>query len=444
MTTTHVDTDETLETALVSAFLWAKTRDRNEAARIAEPRHFQHGRNRTLWEHAVALHRNGEPVDSVTLLDSLERAGHTDAAGGVVRVAADIGGVAPVGSDVTDYARRVAARARRRHAITAARDLAATLEGPDIDVDAAIHAGAAEILHAGRTPDSATVPADAIRADVARLRRDGPDPGWHCGWNDIDRFYRPTYGQLSVVTGIPAAGKTTWLNAYLARLAGRHGHRYLLFSPEQASIAKHADALARVRAGSLLSDEVHATAMDWVIDHFAWVDHGHAYALDDIASTARLEADRGRLDGVVVDPWNWLETNRPHWMTETDHINNALNELIRLAQALRVHVWVVAHPRKVRQHETGPKEGQYLVVRPYDIAASAAWFNKPWFCVSLWRDHLAPSIREGAYDPDRDPSIVNVYVQKVRDDDQGAIGMARLRLDAPTKRFQELTDRRPL
>ena len=260
------------------------------------------------------------------------------------------------------------------------------------------------------------------------LWANGPDTGWRCGWAHLDELYRPTRGQLSVITGIPGAGKTTFTNAYLARLAARHDHRFMFFSPEQTGhkrqpMAKHIRNLSVVHGGRNMSREQYDAAEAWVFDHFAWINHHEVSRLSHVTAAADESHQVRPFDGLVIDPWNWIEDTRPSHMSETQFVGQALNYLVRFAQTLDVHVWVVAHPRKM---EVDARTGQYHVARPYDIAGSGNWFNKPWFVISLWRDHL------------RDMNTLDVHVQKVRDDDQGRVGKAELVFNRATRNYSAM------
>lgn len=430
------DTDDQLEQAVLGAYIWARPAARNVATRAIHPRHFQHGRNRTLWEHASALHRNNEPITIAALVDSLDNRNHLDDAGGINHIHA-IAEHAPIGGTLETLTERLTTRARHRETIAATADLLTQLRGADPnDLDTITANGAAEIVRAGRAQRGPNHDPAHLETELDRLWTQGADQGWDSGWPNLDTLYRPTAGQLTVITGIPAAGKTTWLNAYLARLAHRHNHRYAIFSPEQSSPAKHVRNLTITHGGANPSPDVRRQAQQWILDHFAFVDHRDTRNLPELTAAFRVIHDTQPVHGVVIDPWNWLEATRPTWMTETEFVGYALNDIIRLAQDLGVHAWVVAHPRKVDKRA----DGTYQLAGPYDIAGSANWFNKPWFVLTLWRDHLA----DGS-DPDHDPHVLEVHVMKARDDDQGRIGKAELRMQLGTRRYAPLADaRRPL
>jgi len=52
--------------------------------------------------------------------------------------------------------------------------------------------------------------------------------------------------------------------------------------------------------------------------------------------------------GLVIDPYNELDHQRPTYMNETEYVSQMLTVLKRFAQHHDVHVWFVAHPRQMR------------------------------------------------------------------------------------------------
>jgi twinkle protein len=106
-------------------------------------------------------------------------------------------------------------------------------------------------------------------------------------------------------------------------------------------------------------------------------------------------------------------------MSETDYISHALKRCRQFARRMGVHVWMVAHPAKLRKDN----DGTYPVPTLYDISGSAHWRNKADNGLCLWRDfgnHMAP---------------VEVHVQKIRFKQIGSIGMAQLRYRKVTGRY---------
>ena len=91
--------------------------------------------------------------------------------------------------------------------------------------------------------------------------------------------------------------------------------------------------------------------MDWVLD------------------VARAAVYRYGIRGLVIDPYNELDHQRPASMNETEYVSQMLTKVKRFAQTTGVHVWFVAHPRQLREWK-----GQ--APNLYDISGSAHFINK--------------------------------------------------------------------
>lgn len=75
------------------------------------------------------------------------------------------------------------------------------------------------------------------------------------------------------------------------------------------------------------------------------------------------------------------------------------------------------------------RDGKYPVPTPRDVSGSAHFWNKADNAITVWRD-----LAEGGQE-------VQIHVQKVRWKHIGRIGVATLKYDRETGRYQEPTPR---
>ena len=195
---------------------------------------------------------------------------------------------------------------------------------------------------------------------------------WKLDWPEFDRMLAWRTREVSVGTGVPGAGKTsfaTWWAHHLVRLHGlRVGmcmfetdadelKRQLMLlngigvHSEQAKIEQamaHLDKHYRLVHRVEESDEVHG--MLW------------------LKRVIHTLAARDGCNIIIVDPWNELEHILEKGENMTQYLNLALMRLRQWAEKYDIHICVLAHPKKMEAHK-----------RPigYDIADSAAWANKP-------------------------------------------------------------------
>ena len=97
--------------------------------------------------------------------------------------------------------------------------------------------------------------------------------------------------------------------------------------------------------------------------------------------------------GLVIDPYNELDHQRPVHMNETEYVSQMLTKVKRFAQHNDVHVWFVAHPRQLQGWRGEPPN-------LYDISGSAHFINKADNGLVIHRN----------YDPDRPPNEVCTVV----------------------------------
>jgi twinkle protein len=270
----------------------------------------------------------------------------------------------------------------------------------------------------------------AWRDNVRSLWKKGLPPGDRTGWSVLDRHYTVAPGQFSVVTGWPSSGKSEWLDALLVNLS-RQGWKFAIFSPEnqpvELHIAKILEKLAGKPFGAGPSERLTEEEVDEFSDEleqsFAFVE-----SQSDDALTAKevIEAAEPYLQkwgeekrGLIIDPWNELEHWRPVGLTETEYVSKTLSYVRSWARRNKVHVWIVAHPQKMKR-----EDGKLPVPTPDMISGSQHWWNKSDCAITVWRDLARFDSQE-----------VDVYVQKCRFKHIGRSGFVTLHYDRVTGRY---------
>jgi twinkle protein len=277
-------------------------------------------------------------------------------------------------------------------------------------------------------------PSDLVRG-TQRLYEQGLPPGCSTGWPSVDAHYTVAPGQWTLVTGIPGHGKSEFLDALMVNLATRYGWRFAVYSPENSPQEVHLAKLLEKLVGKpfgpgpterMTPDEL-AAGVGRLEANFGFIrPSGDQPAnvseiLDECYTWVSLERERPA--GVVLDPWNELEHQRPQRLSETEYISDALSRIRRFARTTNCHVWIVAHPRILQRDKTGKRP----IPTPYDVSGSAHWYNKADNCLTVWRDVAA------------DDRIVHLHVQKVRFKHIGKVGVVELRYDRVNGRYSEVT-----
>lgn len=266
--------------------------------------------------------------------------------------------------------------------------------------------------------------------ELRMLYERGTPRGVGTGWRSVDEFYTVRCSETSVITGIPNAGKSEWLDALLINLADKQGWAFGVYSPENWPVPEHIKKLAEKRIGKPFDPGINERmslaewdiAQSWLAQHFIFIEPADP-TFDAVLDVARQLVLRKGIRGVVIDPWGELEHSRPPHVQETEYISQCLSKVRRFSRSHGVHCWIVAHPTKLHKE----KDGDYPVPTPYDISGSSSWRNKADNCLTVWRD----------LDPQKRSQQVEIHVQKIRHKIVGHLGMATLLYDRVTGRYFE-------
>jgi len=260
--------------------------------------------------------------------------------------------------------------------------------------------------------------------DLAKIAIEGLPRGKELGWANIDELYRVPRGYLTVVTGIPAHGKSEVIDAFMVNLALKHDWKFAVYSPENYPIALHAIKLAEKFDGhkySRIGKAQKKKSHRWVDDHFTWLyPNDDSNKLGVILDMVRRVKESYGCQGFVLDPWNEVDHDEAAHGSETKYIEKALIKVRRFAREHDIHIWIIAHPTKMRKKD----DGTYDPPTPYDINGSSHWRNKADFCLCVHRH-------------DMKENVCSVYVQKVKQKNFGKLGEAHFAYDWESGRISD-------
>lgn len=253
------------------------------------------------------------------------------------------------------------------------------------------------------------LPVDGVK-DVADLwaavfdLHAGPEQsGAEIGWECARGVFNVEPGQMTVVTGVPSHGKSTFIDAVRVNLFKLHGWPSAAFSPENWPAEQHLSKLAEMYAGrnfyEMTEDELFGVMCE-VRPAFYFIQpdkDDEMMTVDVILSRAKALVYREGIKVLLIDPWNEVENAIPNGQREDQYLSVQLAKIRRFARVNAVHVFLIAHPRNLEKN----KQGNYPPPTAYDIAGGAMWRNKADNILCVYR----PDIKSGG---------TEVFVQKIR------------------------------
>lgn len=219
-------------------------------------------------------------------------------------------------------------------------------------------------------------------------------------------------GAMSVCTGRPGFGKSTFVRFAAHHLINNETIRVGVLDLENSAIAMR-DHLVRLNTGSPWAelgkhqrdDAMARLDRNWRVAHRP-PNGDFAENMDWLEKRIKHMAVRERCKFIPVDPWNELEHVLVPGETMTNYINWALKSIRQWAERFDTHICVVAHPKKM-PIPTHVPDG-------YDVADSAAFFNKP-------------SLGFTVHQADGDDPHVRIDTWKVRDIQRYRFGRGTMR-----------------
>jgi energy-coupling factor transporter ATP-binding protein EcfA2 len=299
-----------------------------------------------------------------------------------------------------------------------------------------------EVDGAGWQPElsdpTGIVTIDDLREAIAELYRVGVQKGLGTGWRVIDDLYTVRKREMTVITGAPGSGKSTWMDHLAINLARLHGWKFLVFSAENLPHEEHVSGLLEKYLDMPFNEGPHprmnAEQLDrglgFLADHFFFIeppeDRQDVRTLFAIAS-AFMETHP--VDAIIFDPWNEIDHARKKELREDEYLADTLRIAKLFARKRDIHLFIVAHPTKLQRDR---KTGAYPVPTLYDISGGAMWRNKTDNGIVVYRE-----LSIGKDGDVVDHGVSNILVQKIRFRAVGRLGKAALYYDKVTARFDE-------
>jgi replicative DNA helicase len=415
--------DLNAEIAVLGGSIESESKARS-AVETLLPDHFYREAHRLVFEAIRDLLNRGSVPDLPAVTGIMQDRGQLQDVGGAVALydlTANFEGHVYFDQHVRTvrdkWARRKAIETMRKAAVALRTDAeyAGTVDGMFADLQSA--------LPTGKVADPTDVSLDFYE------RLNGQTvPHFTSGWTALDKRFTLPRGMLTIMTGLPGSGKSTFLDALLHRYCERDAN-VVFFSPEQGPPGRHLVGLVQTRVGfdpvgSDRLDDIEE-ARQWWVRRVSWIEDHRDNSTSAVLAIARARAAKGA-NILVIDPYNNLAPDG-RFDRQDLYIQDLLRKVKRFARETDMAVVIVAHPRSVPMvHGT---ESVYRVPTAGDISGGQEWWNHADLIVTVWRN-------QSGEQPDvyGDRNTVRIIVQKVRDAGRvGNMGEARFAF-VPEKR----------
>ena len=278
-------------------------------------------------------------------------------------------------------------------------------------------------------PLEGVIGVDSINLDIDDLYSNGLSRGETTGHSNFDRLFSFATSQLTVITGVPTHGKSNWLEHICMKLAAYGNWNFGIFSPEHYPLQLHFSVLAEKFIGKTfrkvsmyerMSKSELNHAKNFISKRFNWIrPDGDVFTIDAILNAAAGLVKRYGIKGLILDPYNKIHAPIGS-QSETQYINDFLTKLTIFKQKYDLHIFLVAHPRKMQKKDNG----LYDVPTLYDIAGSANFYNQVDNGITVYRNF--------------ETECTHVYVQKVKFRHIGELGEAQFKYNLQNGRYYEL------
>ena len=299
----------------------------------------------TVYRACLALYQQGEPVDAITLVDSLEERGELEQVGGRARIH-ELAALVPATANAAHYARIVREMATLRGLVRAGSEIARLgQERPGETTDLVDRAEQIVFDLAQQRVTSDFSHIEGLLKEsferIMHLYEAGADvTGIPTGFKELDKLtsgFQP--GNLIIIAARPSMGKSALALNMAQNLAVRHEIPVALFTLEMSKsevTQRMMCSEAKVESQSLRTGKLKTedwprltAACDKLMKAPIWVDDTGSITMMEIRSKARrLKSREPKLGLIIVD---YLQL-----MTSGGNAENRVQEVSQISRQLKV------------------------------------------------------------------------------------------------------------
>jgi twinkle protein len=259
--------------------------------------------------------------------------------------------------------------------------------------------------------------------DIDDLYINGLDKSFGIGIDEFDKQATFAKGYLTIITGVPSHGKSSFLDQVCLLLNLKHGWKFAMYSPENRPTKLHISKMARMLIGKpwfghqRMSEQEKNLVKAHLEGKIWFVKPPKGFTMQSILDKVKELKVRHGITAFTIDSWNKLE--HKYKASETQYISEQLDLLTNFCEDNKLHCFLVAHPTKMEKDKKDPMN--YVIPNLYSISGSAAFFSKADIGMCVWRNYRTNKVR--------------VLIQKVRENHWGELGHTEWEYDKTSGRF---------
>lgn len=410
---------------------------------LLEPEHFHFGEHRLIFASVKAVAEAGRPITAVHVSEHLANHGKLDRCGGMEYLL-DLESDAAVTSDAVALAKTIRGHANRRALIRLNHEIAELAARPgDLNDQELLHAAEERVYALSEKSGESLGAMDvnvllgkAIDKMEEQANRGDALSGMSTGFDDIDeKIDGLRGGQLIVVGGRPAMGKTTFAMNIAEHAAYRLSAPAAVFSLEMPgeelmfrSMASMASVpLSAVRSGRATEEESSrlADAISQMRDKPLFVIDESNLTVAQIRAEARRLKRKHDLKLIVIDYLQLISTPPSSGRQNRSDVIGEISRALKLL-ARELDIPVILLSQLNRELEKRPNKRPVMS----DLRESGAIEQDADLIVFVYRDEV--------YNPDsEDRGVGEAIIGKQRN---GPIGTVRLSFEGQYTRYTNLRE----
>lgn len=245
-------------------------------------------------------------------------------------------------------------------------------------------------------PVEGTFTAEDVWDDILDLYRNGEEETIKpkaVDYREFNEMFSILMGQLTTVTGIPSSGKSNFIEDYVLNLISDYDElKASFFSPEHLPMRKHHEVLSEKVVGKKFGHSDFAERMneaelekyrDWSKDkiYLTAPEKGELVDWDWLLERFKEQCFKYGCNIFIIDAFNKVKRKNGESLAE---IGEILARLTAFVQSYDVHVFLIAHPTKMRKVEGTDK---YEIPDLYSVKGSGDFRDQTHNGLAVHRDY---------------------------------------------------------